>query len=61
MSGIKKSVEYVVELGVGEASIKLNEAGKWSFRMVTEGLSKKDLALFRNLLDELINEQELAR
>lgn len=61
MSDFKKSVEYIAELSVGEAKIKLSESGKWNFNMVTDGLTKKDLAMFRNLLEELINEQELAR
>ena len=58
---IKKQVEYTDDLSVGDVTIKLNEAGKWSFDMVSDGLSKKDLAIMRNLLVTLIEEQELAR
>ena len=61
MSNIKRSVEYIQDLSVGDWSIRLTEIGKWTMTGVMEGLSKKDLALVRNLLETLINEQEMAK
>lgn len=60
-TAIKRSVEYIQDLSVGEWSIRLTENGKWTMSGVMEGMSKKDLALVRNLLQTLIDEQELAQ